>query len=106
MPNIELIHEELVKFQRTFFQKVDKDLKQINFMKKIEISNLSFNYPETSKKILSNIKMTINFGETIGIIGKSGSGKSTLVDLIIGLNIPQEGTIEVDGENINNNYRI
>ena len=51
---------------------------------KINISNISFSYPGTGRKVIQNIFLTIKKGESIGIIGSSGSGKSTLVDLIIG----------------------
>lgn len=50
---------------------------------KIEFKNVSFSYVKDPKKTcLKNINLTINSGETIGIIGGTGSGKSTLVNLI------------------------
>jgi ATP-binding cassette subfamily B protein/subfamily B ATP-binding cassette protein MsbA len=46
--------------------------------------------------ILKNISLTINKGETIGIVGGSGSGKSTLIDLILRLNDPEQGVVTCD----------
>ena len=57
----------------------------IFFLKKIEIKNLIFKYPSTEKKVIDNLSISINKGETIGIAGASGEGKSTLLDLICGL---------------------
>lgn len=50
---------------------------------KIEYRDLTFNYPNTEKKVLQNISFTINDGEFVGIIGATGSGKTTLVDLLL-----------------------
>jgi len=54
---------------------------------------------------LKNVNLKIAKGDFIGIIGASGSGKSTLVDLIMGLFYPTGGSISVDGENINQNFK-
>ncbi len=49
--------------------------------------------------------MHIGFGACVGLIGKSGAGKSTLVDLLLGLLIPTEGRITIDGVDISTNIR-
>ncbi len=54
------------------------------------------------KEVLANITLTIQRGETVGLIGPSGSGKTTLVDLILKLFTPTSGTITVDGNNLAN----
>lgn len=67
----------------------------------IEFKNLSFRYPDGEYDALSDITFTINAGENVGIIGKTGSGKTTLVDLILRTyNIP-DGTLFLDGMDIN-----
>lgn len=63
----------------------------------IEINNLNFTYDNTP--IINNLSTTIKKGEFVGISGYSGAGKSTLLKLIIGLLIPQEGSILVKGKN-------
>ncbi len=65
--------------------------------KAIEIENLSFTYE--SAPIIKNLTTTINKGDFVGISGYSGVGKSTLLKLIIGLLIPESGTIKVKGTN-------
>jgi ABC-type multidrug transport system fused ATPase/permease subunit len=63
---------------------------------KIQVNNLSFNYPESDKPAISNISFAINSGSTLAIIGSSGSGKTTLADCLLGLLEPTSGNIEID----------
>jgi ABC-type multidrug transport system fused ATPase/permease subunit len=70
---------------------------QFQFNRSIQIEQMGFKYFNDSPYILKNLNLEILKGERVGIIGQSGSGKSTLVDLIIGLLIPTEGFIKVDG---------
>mgnify|MGYP001287963147 FL=1 len=67
---------------------------------KIEFRNVSFRYHTDFPYVLKNVNMTINPGETIGIIGHTGSGKSTLVNLISRLFDVEEGQVMVDGRNV------
>ncbi|QWC00462.1 ABC transporter ATP-binding protein/permease [Mycoplasmatota bacterium] len=60
-----------------------EDVKEING--KITFNNLSFAYPETDELVLKNINLTIEKGQTVGIIGRTGSGKTTMVDLLLRL---------------------
>ena len=70
---------------------------------KIEFKNVSFRYPEsTGDPVLENINLTINSGETVGILGETGAGKSTLVNLIPRLYDTTEGDIFIDGQNVKN----
>lgn len=68
---------------------------------KIEFKNVSFTYPETVKGSLDRVNFTINAGEKVGIIGKNGSGKTTIQKLILGLYAPTEGSVLIDGIDIN-----
>ncbi len=67
----------------------------------IEFKNLTFRYPDGDYDALSNVSFRINAGENVGIVGKTGSGKTTIVDLILRTyNVP-DGTIFVDGQDVN-----
>jgi ATP-binding cassette, subfamily C, bacterial LapB len=67
----------------------------------IELKSINFAYPETERLTLSDISLRIKPKEHIGIIGKVGSGKTTITKLMVGLYLPTEGAISVDGIDIN-----
>lgn len=71
------------------------------FNKSILLQNVRFKYSTDSQFVLSNINLEILKGQRIGFIGKTGSGKSTLLDIVMGLLIPTEGSLMVDGRLIN-----
>ncbi|HEX9063036.1 MAG TPA: ABC transporter ATP-binding protein, partial [Clostridia bacterium] len=66
----------------------------------IEFKNVSFYYEE-SVPTLKKVNLHINKGERVSLVGSSGTGKSTLAGLLLKFYEPQEGTIKIDGTNIN-----
>ena len=72
-----------------------------NIIGNIEIKDLTFNYPEHIETVLNNINITVNKGETLGIIGTIGSGKTTLMNLLLRLYPVKNGKIFIDGQDIN-----
>jgi len=76
------------------------ETKMIANTPKIEFKNISFSYNNTDKYALENLSVTINAGETVGIIGGTGSGKSTLVNLIPRFYDVTKGNILIDGINV------
>lgn len=64
----------------------------------IELVNVSKQYEKT--KSLHKISFTVKQGEVIGIVGKSGSGKSTLLRLLNLMETPTEGTIKLNGVDV------
>lgn len=78
-----------------------KAMLEKNIEGNIELKNLTFSYPGSNKKALSNINLTIKKGSTIGIIGKTGSGKTTLTNLLLKLYNVEDGSISFDGTDLN-----
>ena len=67
----------------------------------IEFRNLSFRYPDGEIDALTNVSFSIAAGENIGLVGRTGTGKTTLVDLILRTyNVP-DGTLFIDGHDVN-----
>ena len=67
----------------------------------IRFENVSFNYPDNEAMVLSGINLHISPGENIALVGASGSGKTTICNLIPRFYEPTEGSISIDGKNIN-----
>ena len=66
---------------------------------KIEFKNVNFSF-DRAKKTLSDINLTIEPGDIVGIVGTTGSGKSTLINLLMRFYDNYEGEILLDGQNI------
>lgn len=67
---------------------------------RIELTKVSFSYPQTDKNVLDNISITIEENEKVAIVGENGSGKSTLIKLILGVYEPTSGYITIGGKKI------
>jgi len=88
--SLDIIHTDLMYDSESFGEE------KIDYMKKIELLDIEFEYEE-GDKVLDKLSLTIHKGEKVAFVGESGSGKSTLVDLIIGLYRPKNGSIKIDG---------
>lgn len=67
----------------------------------IEFKNLTFRYPGADYDALKDVSFKINAGESVGIVGKTGAGKTTVVDLMLrAYNVP-DGTVFLDGKDVN-----
>ena len=67
---------------------------------RIEFRGLDFGYTETSPKVLQDIDLTVEQGQTIAFVGKTGSGKSTLMSLVPRLLESAENSILIDGVSV------
>ena len=72
----------------------------LHLCKSIRLARVQFRYGPEQPEVLHDIDLEILRGQRIGIIGSTGSGKSTLVDLLMGLLVPSEGQVLVDGVDI------
>ena len=104
MPALQQIYVSLTKL--TFIgPALDKLLKDINnlkelnfhqqketllFKKTINLKNINYNYPNSSRTALKNLSLTIPAQSRVGIIGTTSSGKTTTIDIILGLLEAQE----------------
>ena len=66
----------------------------------IKFTNVSFKYETTDEKAIKDINLDIKGNSIAAFVGHSGAGKSTIINLLPRFYDPQEGSIEIDGQNI------
>ncbi len=100
---LQIIEEGLDNVSATLLSS-DNRTEALPFHKEVEVRQVSFSYPD-GNRVLDNFSCLIRKGEYVGISGASGIGKSTLFNLILGFLSPEEGTITIDGEVLNETTR-
>ena len=97
----DLIYKDLVSLKKMNIKNPNKYVnKEYEFRDNIILKNIKFNYKDLNSKFIESINFEIHKGKKIGIVGKSGSGKSTLLNIILGLLKPQNGTIQINHDNV------
>ena len=91
----EKIYNEFKKFE-IIEESKKKNIFSIN--KSINLKNIHYQYPNSEKKVLEDVSLSIPVKSKVGFIGTTGSGKTTIVDIILGLLEPTKGTLDVDGQ--------
>ncbi len=77
-----------------------KAVKKLPVRNSLQLENVSYAYPGSTGKGIKDISVTIAAGDRIGIVGSTGAGKTTLADIVLGVLIPTQGRILVDGTEI------
>lgn len=115
MPALQQIYSSLtqLRFVGPTLDRLDKDISSLQPVNKqtksepltiahsISLDEVSYTYPKSNKRSISNVSFEIKSGSTVAIVGATGSGKTTIVDIILGLIQPEVGSIVVDGTAIN-----
>lgn len=109
-PSIDLIYKDLKETNnlvnnKTKDAKVNEIKTDFDLNKTIEISHISFKYPQANKYVFKNISFEIPIGKSTAFIGPSGAGKTTMADIILGLLKLEDGEILVNGINVYDNLR-
>jgi ATP-binding cassette, subfamily B, bacterial PglK len=74
--------------------------KPLKFKESISLDKLSYRYPNSASSAIHNINLSIKCNSSIAFVGPTGAGKTTLVDIILGLLVPQKGSLIVDDQKI------
>ncbi len=93
-----------VRINQVLNEKEDIKLNDSNvFIEKpsIKFENVSFAFNKGAENALTNINFDLKEGQTLGIIGPTGSGKSTIINLLSRIYETTEGSIYIDGKNVN-----
>jgi ABC-type multidrug transport system fused ATPase/permease subunit len=86
--------------QNSAIKNTVKETQSVDFKGPIgwKLENISFAYPNSTQQIFNNYSLHIPEGSSLVIIGESGSGKSTLLSLLLGISVPQKGSITLERE--------
>ena len=98
------LQQSLAAGQRVFElldEPIEEDSSKLLQLKQgnIIFDNVTFGY-QANHPVLKKIHLTVNTGQTIGIVGHTGSGKSSLINLLFRFYDPQEGGIFIDGQRL------
>lgn len=91
--NIDKLTEERKAGSGTYNQK-------LLFSDRIEVKNVVWQYINTSKPVLNGASLVLKRGEAVALVGPSGQGKTTLADILMGLLVPENGEVLMDGIDI------
>lgn len=94
-PALVRLHESL---QSMAPPQAEADVPPLRLCDRLELTNLTFRYPEGDRNTLDGFSAVIPAYTTLGIVGGTGAGKTTVIDMILGLLTPDTGEIRVDGE--------
>ncbi len=107
-PSLDFVYQNLQEGMKTDAmlaeRRANAQKEKLKLEHQIELSHISFHYPDSDKDIFTDAHMVVPKGKSVGIIGTSGAGKSTIVDILLGLLHAQRGEITCDGIDIFKNY--
>ena len=95
-PSIDIIYHDLRETEDMLDleYKDESTAPDVSDAEGIDISRVSFAYPNTDKNVLNETSFYIPVGKSVGIIGQSGSGKTTMADIILGIFCPKSGYVK------------
>lgn len=93
---VNLVYDDVTTFSDHPDIATDVDRGPLNFENELTVDNVTFRYGPNDAPVLEDISLSIQPGESIGLVGPSGAGKTTLVDVLAGLLPPTSGTVSVD----------
>ena len=102
-PTLDKLYDDLKNFSKDDFDGDNKDV--LPLFHSINLDNINYSYPNSSKVALKNINIQIPAKTTVGLIGATGSGKTTTLDILLGLLKPDNGSLKIDGNIITRNNR-
>lgn len=101
-PALDALYNDLMSLKSPSHQTT---LENIELKQFIKLNSIRYSYPNSSKPALNSINLTIQAKTTVALVGPTGSGKTTTVDLILGLLEPQQGSLEIDGQEVQEHNR-
>lgn len=73
------------------------DISHEGFVPDIKISDITFTYPNQKTPAVKNVSLEIPSGKSVAFVGSSGAGKTTIIDILLGVLLPDQGTVQISG---------
>ena len=99
-PIVTLLYKDLKNADQNYFEYEKNTINNTPLFESVELKNISFSYPSRDYKVINNLSLKIQKGDSVGIIGPSGSGKTTLLDILLGLITVNSGEIFLNGKDL------
>jgi ABC-type multidrug transport system fused ATPase/permease subunit len=94
------LHEALQACGETAESGGSQDVEPLPFRDRLEFNGITFLYPGAEEPVVRDLWLTIEAGSSVAFVGATGAGKTTIGDIILGLLLPLEGSMRVDGVEI------
>ena len=78
----------------------------LSFDREFRFEDVTYRYPNAAETALQDVSLTVERGQSVGLVGATGAGKSTLVNVLLGLLKPQEGRLLADGNDVHTDLRV
>ncbi|MCB1351953.1 MAG: ABC transporter ATP-binding protein [Rhodobacteraceae bacterium] len=105
-PTLDKLHEDMIEAQANMRQRPELDkTASVPLNSTLELVDIHYAYPKAERTALQGLSLEIPARSTIGIVGGTGAGKTTAVDIVLGLLIPDQGKLLVDGLEITETNR-
>lgn len=108
-PALNVVYDDLFNTKRKEKEANETDEEQMktvrnndkrSFVQSLQLNDVSYRYPMQEEWAVKNVSLTIPIGESAAFVGASGAGKTTIVDILLGLLIPEKGSVLIDGKEL------
>ncbi|MGR8920622.1 MAG: ABC transporter ATP-binding protein [Gammaproteobacteria bacterium] len=97
-PTVDVVHDALAELGWRTAPRAVPAGASLRFERALELDGVGYRFEGAERDSLTDVDLTIDRGQAVGIVGATGSGKSTLLKLLLGLLEPTHGVIRIDGE--------
>ena len=97
---LDMLLEDMREKSANLHTPLYKKMNPLPITRTLELKDISYSYPYSSERVLSELNLNIKANTTVGFVGSTGSGKSTTIDVILCLLEPQKGAVLVDGQRL------
>ncbi|NOZ10109.1 MAG: ABC transporter ATP-binding protein [Gammaproteobacteria bacterium] len=101
-PALDILHKDLVATDSIGGAMASTTINEkscgiLRLQTELQLDKITYTYPQADHPALIDLSITVPAKTTVGLVGSTGAGKTTAIDLILGLLVPQQGELRVDG---------